>query len=365
MVVVVRVLLRVLLLTAAVYACLVGIAALMAPGSSEPQTVDTASAGSTLYATSTKYLMFMQPALRMPGRRVIVLGASNADIELRPQVLGETVKCATIDNLSIGNENITELDETARIALQNRRYAHASSDVYVLGVWFGLFGDSKARWNGPTRENNESDIDLEFQRYGTYKKGGDFYESRFGVAYEPLLNGLVSPFPLIEKVSRETTKRLRDFFFIRPDSRTDAEREAAVVSDADRSAAVTYWQRQLGSPDRLSPAQFDLLAKTITMLSRGGNKVIVVDLPVPNWWDAALPMNREYKDRLAAMERSFADDGAVKFVNLDRFNNSENFSDEVHAKPSIAKQIGQSVAKVINAETCDLTRQTHLLEGHH
>ncbi len=60
--------------------------------------------------------MFMQPALRTKGRRVIVLGASNADIELRPSVLGPSIPCATVDNLSIGNENITELAQTAHIA---------------------------------------------------------------------------------------------------------------------------------------------------------------------------------------------------------------------------------------------------------
>lgn len=364
MMVVVRVLLRVLLLTAAAYACLVGIATALAPGSSQPQTVDTGSAGSTVYATSTKYLMFMQPALRAPGRRVMILGASNADIELRPNVIGRTVRCATIDNLSIGNENITELNQTAHLALSNRRRAGEASDVYVLGIWFGLFGDSAPRWGGPGRENNESDIDLEFQRYGNYKKAGDFYESRFGQAYEALVNGMVSPFALIEMVSRESTRRMRNFFFIRPDSRSDQEREAAVVSEPERAAAVAYWQRQIGSPDRLSPAQFDLLAKTITMLSSGRNKVIVVDLPIPNWWEAASPMYREYKDRLAAIERTFADDGAVRFMSLDQFDKPENFSDEVHAKPSIAKQIGESVARVINADTCDLNRQTHLLEGH-
>lgn len=364
MVVIIRVLLRVFLLTAAAYACLVGIATALAPGGAQPQTVDTGRAASTVYATSTKYLMFMQPALRAPGRRVMILGASNADIELRPDIISRTVRCATVDNLSIGNENITELNQTAHLALANRRYAGATSDVYVLGIWFGLFGDSGARWNGPGRENNESDIDIEFQRYGNYRKAGDFYESRFGQAYEALLNGMVSPFALIEKVTRETTQRMRNFFFIRPDSRTDAEREAAVVSEAERAAAVTYWQQQIGSPDRLSPAQFDLLAKTITMLSRGRNKVIVVDLPIPNWWPAASPMYRDYKDRLAAMEKTFADDGAVRFVNLDHFDKPENFSDEVHAKPSIAREIGRSVAKVIDADACNITRQTQLLEGY-
>lgn len=365
MIVVVRVLLRVILLTATLYACLVGIATALAPRSVGPRTVDTGTSGASVYATATKYLMFMQPALRTESRRVIVLGASNADIELRPQVLGQTVRCAPIDNLSIGNENITELAQTAQIALGNRQYAGPTSDVYVLGIWFGLFGDSKPRWNGPGREHNETDLDLEFQRYGNYRKSGDFYESRFGPAYESLLNSLVSPFALFEKISRETTAQMRNFFFIRPDSRTDEEREAAVVSDAEKEAAIVYWQRQLGSKEHLAPAQFDLLAKTITMLSQGRNKVVVVDLPIPSWWDAAVPMAREYKDRLAAMERTFADDGSVKFISLDRFDKPEYFSDEVHAKPSIASQIGQSVAKVVNAEVCDVNRQTHLLEGNH
>jgi len=360
MIVVIRVLSRVILLTAALYAGVVGIAAFLAPRGSEARAVDTRTAPSTVYATATKYLMFMQPALREKGRRVIILGASNADLELRPDVIGRTVRCATIDNLSIGNENITELYQTAQIAVKNRQFSGDTSDVYVLGLWFGLFGDSKARWNGPGRQNNESDRDIEFQRYGNYRKAGDFYESRFGPEYESVVNGLVSPFALIEKVFREATYRARNFFFIRPDSRTDAEREAAVVSEAERAAAVAYWQQQLGSREHLAPAQFELLAKTIKMLSRGRNKVIVVDLPVPNWWDAAVPMNREYKDRLAALETALAGDDAVRFVGLSQYQKPENFSDEVHAKPSVATMIGQDVAKAINASACESTQQTSL-----
>lgn len=364
MVVVARVLLRVFLVTAAVYGCLVAIATALAPRDTKPQTIDTASAPSTMYGTPTKYLMFMQPALRLAGRRVIVLGASNADIELRPDLLSQTIRCATVDNLSIGNANITELAQTAQLAFRNRQMSGPTSDVYVLGIWFGMFGDNRFRWYGPGRENHQSDIDVEYQRYGVYRKSGDIYESRLGPAYETVLNNLVSPLALFEKISRESTLRARRLFFTRPDSRTDEEREAAVVSEAEQKAAVEYWQRQLGSADSLSEAQFDQLAKTITLLSHDRNKVLVVDLPIPSWWNAAVPMAKAYKDRLAAMDKSFADNSAVKFMSFDQFDKPEYFSDEVHTKPSISKLIGQSVAKVVSADACNVDRQTHLLEGH-
>ncbi len=136
-----------------------------------------------------------------------------------------------------------------------------------------------------------------------------------------------------------------------------------MVSEADKEAAVAYWRQQLGSREHLSPAQFDLLAKTITMLSRGRNKVVVVDLPVPDWWDAATPMYREYKDRLAALEKAMAG-GSVTFMSLGQFEKPEYFSDEVHAKPGIARRIGEEVAAVVNAEACSPARQTHMMEGH-
>lgn len=160
MVVVVRFLLRVLLLTAAVCGYLVGLAVAVAPRDSGPQTVDTARSAFTPYETSTKYPVFMQSALRAAGRRVIVLGASNADIELRRQVLGQAIRCATIDNLSIGNANITELAQTAQLAFRNRQVSGPTSDVYDLGIRFGMFGHSQARRNGIGRENNESDLDI-------------------------------------------------------------------------------------------------------------------------------------------------------------------------------------------------------------
>ncbi|TXN75921.1 hypothetical protein FV228_02260 [Methylobacterium sp. WL18] len=363
MIVIIRILSQILFVVVAIYGSLAGIAAAVAPRGSEVETVDTGVAASTIYVTATKYLMFMQSALRSKDRRVIVLGASNADIELRPNILRQTIQCAAVDNLSIGNENVTELYQTALIAYRNRQHYGEPADVYVLGVWFGLFGDSKYRWNGAGREENQTDLDVEFLRYGNYKKDGEFYVSRLGSKYEHIANILVGPYILFEKISREATASLRKWFFVRPDSRTDEEREAFVISDADKAAAVAYWQQQIGSSEHLAPTQFEILVKIIEMLSRGKNKVIVVDLPVPSWWSVATPFYREYKDRLAAIEKKFSGATAVKFLSLSQYEKSEYFSDEVHAKPYVASLIGADVAKAINADACHSTTNQQVLEG--
>ncbi|WP_267361256.1 MULTISPECIES: hypothetical protein [unclassified Methylobacterium] len=282
----------------------------------------------------------------------MILGASNADIELRPPVMMDKMPCAVVDNLSIGNENITELRQTALIALKNRQLVPGHRDIYVLGIWFGLFGDSKDRWNSADRPNAETDLDLEFQRYGVYTKQGELYRPWGGASFEPLLSVLVSPFAMVEKISRAASLRARSFFFVRPDVRSEGEREAASFSDEQKAAAVRYWHQQLGFKDQLSSTQFALLEKTIADITQDGDKVVIVDLPIPDWWASAVPMYREYKDKISEMKQRFVGNDAVKFIEVNGYPSQASFSDEVHAKPSVAKAIGETIATYLNRIGC-------------
>jgi hypothetical protein len=93
----------------------------------------------------------------------------------------------------------------------------------------------------------------------------------------------------------------------------------------------------MGGASAISQDQVALLQDTIEGLLRSGEKVVLVDLPIPVWHHDASPYEPGYVKAVRGLFDHFAGRpgfAAMRFADLTA---TDDFSDEVHPKPHVAR----------------------------
>jgi hypothetical protein len=217
----------------------------------------------------------------------------------------------------------------------------------VIGVWYGMFTQDSFRWATPDRHQGDTDIDIERYRYGFYRRSETGPKQILPSDELQLGVTLIRPYLVFDSLSRLASKGLRDRLSGRPPSRTDAERNASIVSEADKDAAMNYWRDQMHSDGTIDEEQFIVLRNLIGRAVARGSSVVLVDLPIPRWHAERSPFYPSYlmhrNDLLSALE------GNQKFTYLEMADHDSDldFSDEVHPKPRVSEQWAARVAALI------------------
>jgi hypothetical protein len=337
------------------FGLLVGVSFLVVPAEPASDILDTRIAEASIYSTQTKYLSFTRGALVAPRPRVLVMGASNANVGLRPFQIQTGVPCASVSNLAIGNANVTEIGQIVDLVHDVQSPATRSQNTFVFGTWFGLFSDGRDRWPNSSRDPPETDLEAELYRYGFYHRAADKPQPRLPAAWLPLQGVLIRPFIATEVVARQLTDRLRGYFFVRHQKRTDAEREAVHFGEEDRREATTYWYNMMGRKDNISAEEFTNFENLINRLLDAHEKVVVVDLPLPKWNQEISVYDSKYRQRLPGLIKTFAGREGFAFSDLSGLSiDDDDYSDEVHPKPSLAKLWAERLGKTVKSIACSV-----------
>jgi hypothetical protein len=222
----------------------------------------------------------------------------------------------------------------------------------MLAVWYGMFADSAAHWHIDFRQPGDTDLDIEFYRYGFYRRGPHGPVANLPPGWFDLAALAIRPYLAIERLTRDATASLRRRFLVRPPSLTDAQREAMVVTDAQRKIMLADWQKSMGGANQISAAQARLFDDTIRRLLRGGSKVVVLDLPLPHWHEIASPYYLGYENMITALRERFAANPDFAFLQMNDLNADQDYSDEVHPKPHLAAIWRQRLADQAGKLAC-------------
>jgi len=335
------------------FGLLVGVSFLVVPAEPASDILDTRIAEASIYSTQTKYLSFTRGALVAPRPRVLVMGASNANVGLRPFEIQTDVPCASVSNLAVGNANVTEIRQIVDLVHEVQSPDARSQNTFVFGTWFGLFSDGRDRWPNSSRDPPETDMEAELYRYGFYYRAADRPQPRLSAAWLPVEGILIRPFIATEVVARQLTDGLRGYFFVRRPKRTDAEREAVHFGEEDRREATTYWYNLMGRKDDISADEFTSLENLIDRLLDAREKVVVVDLPLPKWNQKVSVYDSKYRQRLPGLLKKFAGREGFAFSDLSGLSTDDDeYSDEVHLKPHLAKLWAEHVGKTAKSVAC-------------
>ena len=336
-----RPLLRQAALTAMFVACLylLMLAATSVIEPSPPQLgwLDLSKADDTLYLTGPKYVVLARDVLDIPEPKVMVLGGSNALIGFRRDELQALVPNAKISILALGNSNISEISELITLVHEVQDEKARRSDIFVIGAWFGLFVDSDVRWAKADRRRGDTDLDVELYRYGFYRRTADGPVAVLPPQWLRLGVTLVRPYLMVEKLVRDLTWGARQSLLRRHRELTDPEREAAAADENSKREALAYWRQAVGATGAISPAQVALLRQTIDAVLRAGEKVVLVDLPIPAWHRDASPFEAGYERAMHGILDEFAGRPGFASLRMPDLDADQDYSDEVHPKPHLAR----------------------------
>jgi hypothetical protein len=342
-----------LLSFAALYVLLGGMSFVVFPDPSGDGPRDFQSADRTLYMTVPKYVFLGRSVLDSPDSKVILVGASNTGVGFKQKSIQSKLSCAQVSNLGMGGANITEIGQVIDLVHEVQSDQERRTNIFVIGIWFGMFIDSELKYAEADRNRGETDVDIERYRYGFYRR-----TSNGPVAVLPpkwLDAGLMAlrPFLLFEKLAREARAGVNFALTGRTSvQRTEAEREVAVMSEDEKQKALEYWKESMGRRSEISHAQVELLQEIIEKLLNAGEKVVVVDLPIPAWHRDASPYQHGYREALNSLRQKFGTSPNFTAMGMDDLDGNLDYSDEVHAKRHLAEIWSTRLASVLEPFVC-------------
>lgn len=335
------------------YVLIGGLSFLVFPDPSHGGPRDFQAAEHTLFMTVPKYVFLGRSALDSPESKVLIVGASNTAVGFIQKAIQPKLACANVSNLAMGGANISEVAQIIDLVRETQTSRNPAPDTFVIGVWYGMFADSDIRFADPDRIRGETDLDIEKYRYGFYRRTANgpiaLLPSRWldaGVmAIRPLL--------LVEKAAREARTGVNLLLTGRRSAqRTEAERERAVMSEQDKKKALEYWQENMGFKSGISETQFNLLRSTIAFLLDLGDRVVLVDLPIPAWHRDASPFQLGYEQKFQELSDKFKERSNFISMSMSDLDGDSDYSDEVHAKRHLANIWSDRLTSLLNSFVC-------------
>jgi len=330
-----------------IYAVLLAVSYVFVTPANPKKGLDSGLAASTIFTTDPKYVFLNRAALRPDASRVVFVGASNTAVGFKQREVQALLPNAEVDNLSVGGSNITQIAQIVDLVQDLQDSAARHRTTFVIGVWYGTFAEDKFRWNTPDRHAGDTDIDIERYRYGFYRRSDNGPKQVLPAEYLPLGVVLIHPFLVFDELSRRASQELRDRLFGRAPTRTDAQRDASVVSAQEKEAALTYWHEQMHSDGPIAEEQFAVLKNLIDRVLARGSKVVLVDLPIPRWHADRSPYYQEYQDHKKALLSELGARDGFAYLEMADLNADLEFSDEVHPKPRITRLWAAHVAALL------------------
>ncbi len=326
------------------YIGLLGMTLALAPPSRQLRGLNTAAAQDTIFMTEPKYIYLNRAPLRDESDKVVVVGASNVIVGFVPSELVALIPAsASVHNLGLGGANMTEVRQVIDLVQEVQTPAARRREIFVLGIWYGMFGEDRLRWYTPDRTPGDTDIDIERYRYG--------FERR--TAHGPVLvvprrnldaaATAIYPFLYLDKLGRDTVA-----WVIHQHAPESGDLNTAVVTSEKQTQYLDYWSRIMGAGPPISDEQFVVLERACEAILAEGSRLALVDLPLPQWHKEHSPYYGYYEHRKTGLVNRFIRRPGFAFLDLGELDGDANFYDEVHPKPRVTAAWAERLAPVLS-----------------
>lgn len=345
------------LCAAVIYGALIGLSAFQIPWRSPH--FDTAAATTTQpgWVNEARYFMLNKQAFAAPGDRIVVIGASSAREPFRPGLMEDRLPGWQVANASLSGATINEIADAVDLYYQERS-SEDGRTVFVLALHYIQFLPVSYG------EGNDNPLATEAMRNGLYTRINRRLQPRYPEGVERTVEVVSRP----QAVAASMPRRLFRSIFVNP--RLPAIKK--VVDQFREDDPLSRWVKYIGEHEDLDtisvpvdvqqallaqrlavaggdhplPAEsFDALAHLTRQVRAHGDGVVIVDLPLPEWHLAGVPvMDASYQAGVAKIVSFYQGDGAVARVSLREFDDNENFFDSGHAEPRLWPEMSAALA---------------------
>lgn len=348
------------LAVAAAYLMVLAASLLIARPERNDQPLDAARAGSTLFMTQPKYVFLARSGLDTDTDKLLLVGASNTMAGFRRADVQALLPGLEVHNLSVGGSNLTQMAQVVDLIREVQSPGARRRDVYVIGLWYGVFASDVARWHVPGRVPGDTDIDIERYRYGFYRRGPDGPIAVLPAKYLDLGVTMIHPFLVVDSLARDATQELRWLVGKRAPALSDDNRDATVVGPERQQQYLAFWRDYTGGATSLESAQFAALSRAVDAIVADGARVLLVDLPIPAWHTQGSVLATDYRRQIDQLLPQLRAKAGVQVLDMTDASSGDDFSDEVHPKPRVAPRWAARLATAVqqNFATEPLRRPT-------
>jgi len=317
---------------ALLYMGLLGLSLFFARPPSQTHALDASLAAKSIFMTEPKYIYLNRTPLRNNSDQIVLLGASNVDAGFNLSELRTLLPAAvTVHKLAIGGANMTELREVIDLVQEVQSEEVRRRETFVLGIWYGMFGEDRLRWYTPDRSPGDTDIDIERYRYGFER--WTVHGPVPVVPWQYFDAAVIAIYPVLylDKLSRDGVNWLSRKYHAQP-----VDLDTVVITQEERDRSMNYWSRVMG-PARPSvlDEQFAVLERSCDKVLAGGSQLILVDLALPQWHKLRSPYQRYYEDRRTQFVKRWTDRPGFVFWDMADLDRDADFYDEVHPRPRV------------------------------
>jgi len=335
---------------AAIYGLLLVISLVLFPMHRQSGGLDSSLAGATLFETEPKYVFLNRASLRDDKERLILLGASNVVTGFHVSELQPLLPDLEVDNLGISGANLTEMRQAYDLIRAAQSPSGPKHTTYAIGIWYGVFQPDGLKWNTPDRHGGETDLDIERYRYGFFRRSAAGPVQVLPTEDLELGLVLIHPYLTIDRLARDATDLFRAKFLKMKPEKTVAERNASVVTPEKQAQLFAYWHDQFQGATAVPPEQFAVLSNMVTRMLADGNRVVVVDLPLPSWHSQHSALNDSYKQLRDGWLQQMNGKQDFAYLDLQDAFPDDEFVDEVHPKPRTTAEWSKRLAAAVADE---------------
>ncbi len=287
----------------------------------DAQHVDVANPKEQLYYDSTHVVTYdIFRLLRSSAPKLIVLGASNAEMGFRPTELEALYPGYEVACVCIGGQNISDIRGTLSLLLGILPRDVVRKSAFIAGICEGLFQE---------QHHPLGDI-------------GSILGKSFAFR---LKDG--EPQPLLSPSRMDLLVRaLRPAFFVQYLHRkhrskrysSDLNKYSQPLSDEEKQ--FLYDTHNMGNPEpNIEAWSRDLVAMS-QMIGQYGAELVFVDLPIPDWHKERSLRHREYQQHLDELLGPALNPPRVQYVSLldiEWLSRDENFVDDIHPQNEVTR----------------------------
>lgn len=308
------------------------------------------------WGNEARYFMLNKPVFDTLDDRVLILGASNARDPFRPDIMEADLAGWKVANASLSGAGIGEIADAVDLYYQERGDAPGRT-VVVVSLNYIQFLPS------PYDAAHDNPLATEARRGGLHERHDGLLTPRYPRLVERTARVLNRP----QVVAASLPRRLFRVIFVNP-------RLPVIKSAADRLRSddpLAQWIEYIGEhpnrdaitvpPDmqralmaqRLADAGgdkplprqgFETLSRLIDEVDAHGDRLVILDLPLPDWHFAGVPQtDQSYRDGITELLAAHTD-ADVSLISLRDFNAAENFFDSGHTKPRLWPVLSHALA---------------------
>lgn len=344
------------------YGALIGLTALVLPWN--PVQFDTAVVNTTErgWVNEARYFVLNRKAFAEPDDDIVIIGASNARDPFRPDIMESELPGWDVSNASLSGAMIDEVADAVDLYYLAKETGADGRTVFVIALNYLQFVPP----NRP--EGADNPLATEAMRGGLFERSEGRLRPLYPRPVERTVEAVFRPQALVASLPRRAFRAV----FVNPDlpavknlvdrfrgddplsrwTETIGEHpdlNALNVPPDVQHALLEQRLAGMGGDGALPPDGFDRLAELIDRIRARGDAVVILDLPLPEWHLAGVPLaDASYRSGVEAVVSRYPGPG-VDFLSLRAFNDPGNFFDSAHAKPRLWPVMSRRLADMLEA----------------